>query len=236
MGRTGSEYVTKPQAAKMLNVTVRTLDKWVQQRLLHPHVLDQKARQGNRPHYFLRSDIRALMHARACKTADTWQIYGLALQALSTARQTDRRLTALFEHLGLNITPLDRDPDSVRALYESARRGFVTADLTNADWFTFWGGAFFSIDEIYLELVQQATADNEPWKVFLDFANSVTRELCRVGVEAPFKQPVLRFETGKRNLLYVSFMFCQRLYGIEAARFLFANRPSAVDELMAILH
>jgi hypothetical protein len=176
------------------------------------------------------------MHARACKTADIWHTHGLALQALSTARQAERRLTELYTHLGIDVTPLERDEAAVRTLYATVKRGFVAGDLENPEWLRFWGGTFFAIDEVYFEIVQRATADEEPWKVFLDFANSVTRTTHQTGIHEALRSAALRFEAGKRNLLYVSFMFCQRLYGVETARYIFSGKPSAVDELMAILH
>jgi hypothetical protein len=105
----------------------------------------------------------------------------------------------------------------------------------------FWGGAFFSMDEVYFELVQRVMGDDEPWKRFMDFASVVTRAALGDGAEAVRASEELRlaykyFQGGARHLWYIGYMYCRRSYGRRIADVVFDGSHSAVDELMAILH
>jgi hypothetical protein len=222
-----------------MGVSTRTLLLWARQGLLTPHRIGDR-----RTVHYRVSDLQLLRRARAEKSTDIWHVKALALQALSAARATELRLLEVFNHLGLNSEPLERDDDSICILYQDAEAGATTAQLLDPTWVRFWGGTFFAMDEVYLELVQRATANDEPWKHFMDFTNTVMRTAMQPGgsvEEALRASEELQlaykyFQGGARHLWYVGYMYCRRSFGKRVADVVFDGSRSAVDELMAILH
>jgi hypothetical protein len=231
MKKQDDAYVTRIEAAAMLEVDPRTLSLWVREGRLKAYTF-----QKTRKVFFLKVEVQSVMLARAEKNMDIWKVHSIALTALSTAQRAERRLTSLLEQLGLDTEPLPRDDASLRELYLEAQKGVLSSEARDADWLKFWAGAFFTMDEVYLELVERMSGDEEPWKVFIDFANSVTRNLVEGGYPVQVASAVQRFDAGKRNLLHTGYMYCRRVHGRKVANGLFNGRASAVDELMSLLH
>ncbi len=219
------DYVDKSEAAKLLGVSVRTVDNMIHKNVVVPHSFT-----GSRKAVFLRADILALLRASS-DGLDLMQVKSLALAALSTSRRNEQRMVELYEHLGMELLPLARDAHSVRALYEEARLGVEPSRVHDADWLQCWTNAFFSMDEVYLELVTHLTGDVEPWVVFHDFANGILNELDSYGLA----RPVRIFRASRNHLRHVSYMHCRRTKGAEAAGIVFDGRVRAVDELNALI-
>lgn len=232
MEHTTDEYINSREAASRLGITARTLDNWVAQGLLIPHRF-----KGKRGLFFKQLDVDQLQSMRDAKT-DLWSVKALALQALATARVTEQRLLQVFDHLGLNATPLLRDEDGVRYLYEYAQEALTPAKVLNAAWVRFWAGSFFMMDEVYFDLAAMHCRDPEPWRKYLDFANSVTREAHNVAGYAPeaLTMAYRHFEAGKRHLWYIAYMTCRKTHGQRIADSVFGGTRNAVDEIMAVLH
>src|ERR1700722_12630684 len=104
-------FVTKKEAAALLNIGLFCLDKWVKKGLLTPHFV-----RNYQQLYFDRSEVLQLALAHADESMDVWQVKALALQALGIARNTEKRVVELYGHFGLDIEPLERDEGSVQAL------------------------------------------------------------------------------------------------------------------------
>lgn len=227
-----NEYVDRKEAAALLGIGYRTLTNWIAQGLLTAHFP-----AGRKNVFFKRSDVQALRALREDKT-DLWTVKALAMQALATARASEQRLLQVFEHLGLNATPLPRDEAGVQYLYEYTLEALTEEKLLNPAWVRFWAGSFFMMDEVYLELVTHFTDDPEPWRRYTDFANDVVRATLELeGTETADLQAAYRyFDAGRRHLTYVSYMTCRRAHGRRIADQVFGGAKSAVDELLAVLH
>jgi PAS domain-containing protein len=233
------DWVGRKEAARLLGVTVRTLSLWTRQGLLAPRFIGNRKEQ----HYRV-TDLQMLRLARSDKSTDIWHVKALALQALSAAKTAELRLQEVFEHLGLDIPPLARDTASVQALYAEAGEVPTPEQLLDPVWVRFWGGAFFGVDETYLELVGLTETEDEPWRRFMSFANEVLRTALRPGghvEEAVRASDTLRlayryFQGGKQHLWYTGYMYCRRSFGRRIADVAFDGSHSAVEELMAILH
>lgn len=229
------EYVGRKEAARLLGINVRTVTLWTRQGLLSPRLLGDK-----RELRYRRDELQMLRLARADKNTDVWQVKALALQALATARATELRLMEVFDHLGLNAVALDRDPESIRRLYDELEHDLAHSDLRDPSWMRLWGGRFFAMDEVYLELVEDTCRSDEPWKRFMDFSNAVLRAAPKVAdaiaASTELQLAYKYFEAGSRHLWYLGYMLCRRIYGRCVADTVFDGSRSAIDELMAILH
>ena len=224
-----NEYVSRVEALRLLDLTGKGLQALVQRGAIVPKYLPPKNRQ-----FFLRTDVQALLSTRGGST-DMNQVKGLALMALSAARRAEQRLDEVFAHLGLGITPLQRDADAVRKLYEEAKKTPTLSELKDPHFLRYIGGTFFAMDEVYLELVEHVTGDDEPWKVFMDFGNRVTRLLLDEEEPAVFLAGKF-FQAGRSHLRHVSYLQCRRMKGRRVAEVVFDGGATAVEELVALLH
>jgi hypothetical protein len=229
-----SEYIGKAAAAKILDVSVPTVRQLVQQGVLIPHELLRKGKKGRPWEVFRLSDVQHLRLSRNEGQTDFRQVKSLALQALSAARRTERRLTEFAARLGLDIQPLPRTENYVEQLYETTGQEVHPNIVTQAWWLKFWSGTFFGIDEVYLELVVHVTGDNEPWRRFFDFSSHVTRLIYLQGDAVPV-HPKRVFEASREHLRYVGYMYCRQSQSAKVAGLVFDRRASAVDELSALL-
>lgn len=225
------EYVDRKEAARLLGVTTRALSKWTQQGLISPQFIDDRKKLQYR-----RSDVQMLRLAREDKNTDVWQVKALALQALATARASETRLLGLLEHLGFDAPPLDRSTSSIQALYEETLTAPTVTQLQSPEWWRFWAGVFFALDEVYLELVEKACYDDEPWKRYMDFASDTARAAKDERAVPELRAAQRYFHAGARHLWYIGYMFCRRMRGRRVADIVFDGSHSAVDELMAVLH
>lgn len=231
MKQPSDDYVAKKEAARLLGVSVRGIERWVDRGLLTPRMP-----LGRKGVFFLFEDVQALRALREDKSADVWTIKVMAMQAISIARATEARLLQVFEHLGLNATPLARDEAGVQYLYQYTLEETTLEKLTNPAWVRFWAGSFFMMDEVYLELVTLHTDDAEPWLRFMDFANDVSRRTVELEAHEDLRAAYRYFDAGKRHLWYIGYMTCRRAHGRRIADQVFGGAKSAVDELMAVLH
>jgi hypothetical protein len=164
----------------------------------------------------------------------------LSLQALSAARRAEERVTSLMTNLGMNAPVLQRDNLSVILLLEELIHPIARAQLTSPNYLRYWGGVFFGMDETYLEAVGILLQADEPWKLFVDFANRLTRSLHKEGAEALRRSQELQvayryYASARTHLLHVSYLLCRRRHGRRTADEVFGDKPTAVDEIHALL-
>lgn len=231
MGRQpDEEYVGRAEAAKLLELSLGGLDLLVKRGTLIPQY-----RTKPRGQFFRLADLQAVRTARGGKDTDFRQVKALALMALSAARRAEARLDEIFAAMGIDVQPLPRDEASVRGLYEEMQQDPTLKDLHTPERLRYWGGCFFGMDEVYLELVTQVTGDDEPWKVFMDFGSRVARLLLEEDVPALYLAAKF-FQGGRAHVRYVGYMHCRNRKGQDLAEQVFGENKGAVNELYHLLH
>ena len=224
-------YVGRHEAARMLGTVVDVVSRAVRKGELLPHYF--KGRPG---HFFKKDDIQAYQLARERPRTDhPRHATTLALQALAAARRNEDRLEKLYDHLGVDVIPLQRTEDAVLELYRSASAPITVADAHDKAWIRSWGDAFFGMDETYLQLVEHLTGDRTPWEVFLRRGQLLDEWLKKEG-DVPLV-PAHRFlVSGLSHLRHVSYLEVRRRGSAIAAGVTFDGRRTAVDELYALLY
>jgi hypothetical protein len=167
-------------------------------------------------------------------------VRAMSLLALSAARTAEARVTELMTHLGLNAPALPRDAGSVIVLVEDLLRPTQYVLTVSPNYLRYWGGVFFGLDQLYLESVGILLENDEPWKVFCDFANRLTYSLHTEGSEALKRSEELQLAAkylaaAKGHLWHVAYLFCRRVYNGRTADAIFGGRPTAVSELHTLL-
>ena len=232
MGRRSPEpppgFLDKAGATKELDVSPSTLDSLVRRGVLGPHFCEQRRRP-----FFRISDLHEVALARRDAT-DLPAVRALALQALSAARRAEARLAEVYAQLGIDHVVLQRDASSLRTLYQEAQQPVSMTQLRDPNWVRYWGSCFFSMDEIYLELVGKAVGAEEPWRVYLDLANHIAEGL-RAQCEDGLRLVIQYFTAARRHLANMSYLHCRRMGSARVGDVVFDGRATAVDELSALL-
>lgn len=164
----------------------------------------------------------------------------IALQALSSARIAEQRITDLMVQLGMTAPVLPRDPGSVLVLLDDMMRPVEYIHAASPDYVRYWGGVFYGLDESYLEAVGLLLEDKEPWRVFCDFANRLLQMLGTKVYEAVRRSSDLQlaakyFIAARNHLLHAAYFLCRRLHGGNIADGVFGGKkPSAVSEIYTL--
>jgi hypothetical protein len=163
------------------------------------------------------------------------------LLALSGVRRHDRLIAQIMRFLGMNAPIPARDIPSILILLEELARPIELRHV-NVDYVRYWGGVLFSTDETYLELVGLLLKTKEPWKLFCDFANQLTRVLTCDATERIRRSEAMNaaaqyFYNARAQFWHVSYMLCHRTLGHRTAENVFGAKPNPVDEVFTnILH
>ena len=223
-------YVGKGAAAERLGITVDGLWGLVRRGVLRAHAFPYVKPRG-----FALTELQAYESNKHGTQTDARHAHALALAALSTARRLEERVADMYDFLGLGLAPLRRSDSDILTLRAEVQRSYDRAALRDPGWLRYWGGVFFGIDETYFELTTYLTGDEEPWKLFLDFAARVAKDI--LGEDDPELYRAYRFfDQGRQHLRNVGYLQCRHRVGVTIANKVFDGRHSAVDELFAVLH
>jgi hypothetical protein len=164
----------------------------------------------------------------------------IAMQALSAAQATEKRLGTVMTQFGINAPSLPRDAPSVQILLDDIQYPLAYEHATDPDIVRYFGGVLFAMDETYLEAVDLLLKSREPWRPFEQFARGLMTMLHRDGAEALALSEDLRlavkyFSTARAHFRRVSYMLCRRVHGSRIADRIFEEKPSPVNELAALL-
>lgn len=236
MGRQAPEgYMGRKDAARLLGVTVRSLELWCRQGLLV-----SSSFEGTREKFYRNTDVHLLLAARADKNCDIWMVKAIALQALAAARITEVRVAQVFDLLGLNVVPIHRDDASIAALACEMEEAPSRMQLRDVAWVRYWGGTFFAIEDTYLELAGHVLKDEEPWRRYIEFANRIFEAAHAEVAESLETNEALRLaynylRAAKTHLMQAGYLHCRRKYGRRTADGVFDGSVEAVPELVALL-
>jgi hypothetical protein len=150
----------------------------------------------------------------------------------------EERTSQIMHYLGMSAPMLPRDVDNILALTESLTQPIEYPHVTNPQYIRYWGGVFFAMDETYLELLGGLLHCKDPWRLFINFGNRLTRKLFQSGGHALMHSTELQLAekylcAARSHLWYISYMLCRRALGYETAMDVFGEKPSAVNEIHA---
>lgn len=213
--------ITRQQTAEILNISVRHLQNLVRQGKILP--VDAGANQAD---LFREEEVRALEQART-RHLDLAGVAGLALQAHATARATQQRLDTLCHLLGFGVNRLSYEDESVHSLHLKAldtRTENLASMQTGA--IMEWASIFHGIDESYLRIVENYTADNAPWGPYLDLANELMR-YAPLAEETNTRFAFSCLDSARKHLRHVAYFYVRTKLGPEVAELAF---DSTVDD------
>lgn len=230
--RPQEQLVPIAEAAKLVGMTERTLHSMAERGILeavHPQ------RRG--PKHFRMHDLSALAEIRL-KKMDLSTIADLAMQAYVASRSNARRVDDLYYLLGFDSPVLGTSEEEVVALYIRAQEAGTQSRDLPAESVHRWAGIFYSVDESYLELVSQHTGSDEPWKVFVDLANTFLSEMPTdsFSTNPPLKSAYAYLSMARTNLRTTSYHFCRHRFGIATAGKVFRNDASdPIEDLVRLM-
>lgn len=224
------ELVSVRTACRMLGVAPRTLDAMVRQGTIDAVYTGPRATRKFAVH-----EVAALAEIRHRKM-DLPQTAALAMRAFVTAKANERRLDELFKILGLKRIVLETTTTEVVSLYEKAQLALDTERMPTIGELEEWAGIFYAIDESYLRLVQQCTASEEPWKLYLDLSTKYAngRKYEYFDAVPELRAAYDQLEAARRHLRVVAYMFCRETKGVSLANSLFGSRQIA-DRLLTVM-
>ena len=226
--------VTQTEAAKILSTSRDIIASFSKRMLLVPHI--------NPAHrdelLFYQSDVEALAQAKQDeKELTPLEIRVLLKQALSAARSAEIQVSALKARLGLDVAMLDRNPASVRRLYEDARLEVNIDDLQDVTWLRSWASTLLAIDQNYLSLAGTIMDTKEPWLHLLTFAGVVVAKLTEEHADIlQFSDKLWDayqyFKAAQHHLYAVSCILCRATMGKDVTAKLFPSNVLTAKQML----
>lgn len=163
----------------------------------------------------------------------------IATRALAGVERMEERTSQIMHFLGMSSPRLPVDVNSQLLLLETLTLPVEYPRVTSPAYIRYWAGVFFGMNETYLESIGALLGTREPWRPFILFANKLTRKLHKSGATALLQSQELAMaerylSASFSHLWYVSYMLCRRRHGQNVAGEAFGEKPSAVNEIVAV--
>lgn len=162
---------------------------------------------------------------------------------MSTVRRNEARLNQLEAFLGIHVPELPQDARSIQTVLDELARPVEGDRVVDAGYLYCWSGVFFGVSDAYLKSVGALLNSSEPWRPFLDLANTVSRTLHEVGTEALKSSAELEFaeKCYRSACLHLWFMAHRAATGasekrspVEEIYELIANRPRVLAQMPGV--
>lgn len=229
--RDPKDYVTREEAAALLDVNVDTITRWTQQGALISETFPQTS-AGRPVLYYLRSHVLDVGVAKDEKSAKV-----IALRALATAATAERRIMEIYEALGLNVPQLARDTSSVQALYDLSCETLRLSDLAKPGWIRYWGANFFGMEPVYFELANEVLKRDDVWLHYINLSDLIEIHARDVPREDTQLVAAYRYlEAGRQHLMVQGFIHCVQKYGLPFAVQNARRGQYLVSEICAAIH
>lgn len=164
------DLVSLAQAAHILGIGERQLQRMVKNGILKPHPTKSKSTIKNR--LFRATDIAALQEIRA-RGSNPEAAFVEARQAAMETRAMRHELEQMRFVFGLNLPLIGTDRDTVIALLlkaEDALRGLATTDPEEL---LEWAQVLHSLTEAHFESITFHSSQKEPWRAFLNLGRKL---------------------------------------------------------------
>ena len=228
-----NDYVTREEAADLLGICLDTVSNWTRKGILIATTFPQE--ESGRPlTYYLRAHVLQVSVAREEKSPTV-----LALQSLATATTLERRLTEIYEALGLGVEPLARDSGSVRQPYEESNQPLLLRRLRDASWLRHWASLVFGMDTYYFALTDAVLEKEDTWLHYVNFLDLVELHAQDVSpVEGRSSSLVAAYRylsAAKKHLMYQGFVHCVQKYSLPVTIEGLRRGRDLVNELCSII-
>lgn len=183
----GSIFESKDKAAKILGVSLRTIQRYLRQGKLRPAVHNGKIGVHS-------EDLASLAQI---KNGGKDSHYSFSVsratlgQLLSRMLRAEQRLNTLEHILNIKRDDLNLSDDELEAMYKSAVHSLVAGWYTPAE--ESWGGFFIRLQTSHLERLEILAKEKHPWIPFYKLA-------CRMA-EKPRQAQMADLLTAGRNHL-----------------------------------
>lgn len=221
-----NQLISAKETAAILGLSVASINHLVRQGMLQP-VYSKDRRLNDRR--YRKDEVAALAEARE-RGLNLPRVASMAARSYATARALEHRVDRLEQVLGIGMSPLPLDEESVLALYAEAsdrlRPPKKLEDLSR------WTRIYLSMGEEFFELLEAYTGDEEGWVVFMDFARA-TMEAQPEEADPEVKQAYEMLLAARNHLRNVCFIYARCKYGVRKANRVFHGDEH--DEILKIV-
>lgn len=207
--------VSPEEAANMLGISTRQLQRMVKQGTLKPH---PSSKSTAKLRLFRMSDISAIHEIRS-KGSNPEAAFVEARQAAMEVRILRKEVERMRVVLGLNMPVIDVDRDTVIRLLLEAEDALRELPTQDHEKLLYWSRVLHALTETHLEAITFHSSQKEPWRAFLNLGRhllsgynfSVTR------YDLELNNIYLLLAAGLKSVRQVAYFHIRNLYGKEYA-------------------
>lgn len=193
--------VPKEEAARILSVSTRTVERMAKQGVL------PSTQEG----LFRLSDLSAVSEVLVDGGKfDLASLAQAAIKATVTARRAEKGLEQLSVLLGLDLPELPMEQEEVLALYvKASEANKLGVEDPRATDILEWSRTFLAVTEEFLDLVSVYTSSQEPWRVFMELAQELSQRApkARFPGERDLAAAYSCLNLSRRNLRQVAYFY-----------------------------
>lgn len=216
-----AKMITQEEAADVLDVSVRQLNRLCHAGILTAHYLE--GGEFSAPRTFNEADVMAYLEIRD-KKINVSTLAVIARQAYVASRAVERQLEQVTHYLGLNLPHLSHRRQDVMRLYVQVEDALEIVDRDiKPDKIIEWARIFYAIGEEYLWLIEDLLEDPEPWKNLLELANTLYKNAPRetFNENKRLASAYGFLNAGRINLRSVSYFYIRNKHGDRVASLMF---------------
>lgn len=216
-----SRLLTPKEAAEILDISVRQLDRVCRSKALSPIYPEGGGLNASR--FFDEDAVMAYLEIKD-KKLDISQLAAITRQAYVISRATERKLEQVMHYLGLDLPHLSHKRADVLRLYVQVEDALEIADRDlKPEKILEWARIFYAIGEEYLWLIEEVVEDLEPWKVLLELANTLYKNAPREKFNNDKKLASAYgfLDAGRKNVRNVAYFYIRNKHGVQLASLAF---------------
>lgn len=231
MGSMTDDLIDVREAAKLLEVTTRTIENMVKSGMLTPVFKQPPKEKVQR--FFSLSEVAAVANLKSMKI-DVATTANMAIRALTLAQSTQRQLEDITALLGFDSRSLPIDEVEIVALQIRIQEALERVDLMTAVEVKEWAKIFLNVTEEYLRLVAQYVKDERPWKGFLLLAEKIGQEEHKNGDQLLLAAHAF-METARKHLRQVAYFYARVQEGRHPAARIIPKATGIDEDLISLL-
>lgn len=230
MGSTQDDLISAEEAAKMLESSIRTVDRMVTVGLLTA-IYERAGHKAKR--FFRRSEIAAVASLKL-KKMDLSTVANIAIRALAAAQASQQQLGDIRALLGLEGRSLGMEEVDIVALYIQVQDALDSDNYPTVEEVREWAKTFLSITEEYLRTVVFYTEQKDPWKDFMLLGEKLSKEAPKqlFHQNKMLEAAYALLEPARKHLRQVSYFYVRNVEGNHVASKKFPGIEKNLDETL----